>query len=199
MKTCALLLLLHSLGACAAPEAESFGNPALSEELLHMAEADQAIRQELIAGGIVQPSLELITRMMALDAEHLTRLQEIIDEYGWPGTSLVGSDASHAAFLIVQHGNHRTQEQMLPLVKAAFQNGGLDGQSYALLLDRVLIGRGELQVYGTQVAPIDQWKDGQPIVLPTADMDQVDALRASIGLPPLADYLKLIQEVYQSS
>ena len=160
-----------------------------------MAAEDQEIRKKLIASGIKHPDSALVAKMRDLDAAHVARLKELIQEHGWPGRSLVGADGGNAAFLIVQHADHATQEEMLSLVEAAYRAGDLDGQDYALLLDRVLVGRGEPQLYGTQVRPPDQWQQGQPTPYPIRDEERVDERRASMGLPPLAEYLSLVKDL----
>ena len=202
MKALLLLTLLLAAPAFAqnAPEASgetrSIENPDLRAELLAMVEADQAIRQKLIAAGMAEPDPAILAEMMATDARHLARVIEIVDAHGWPGADLVGSDGSEAAFLIIQHGDLATQERMLPLVEAAYRAGDLSGQSYALLLDRVLMRQGKPQVYGTQAAPFEEWVDGEPIAAPIADEETVDARRAEVGLPPLAAYLAMLKAFY---
>ena len=175
---------------------DTIAAPALRTELLTMYTEDQQIRKALIAKGVNHPDSALIAKMRKLDAAHTTRLKEIIREYGWPGTALVGKDGSNAAFIIIQHSDHETQEAMLPLVEAAYRAGDLEGQDYALLLDRVLVGRGEPQMYGTQILPPEQWQHGQPTPYPIREEHQVDQRRASVGLPPLSEYLALVKRIY---
>jgi hypothetical protein len=78
-------------------------------------------------------------------------------------------------------------------VKAAYEAGDLSGQSYALLLDRVLVGQGEPQVYGTQASI----QNGTLVVPAIADSAQVDERRAALDLPPLETYLDMMREMYQ--
>jgi hypothetical protein len=170
--------------------------PELRAELLAMAEKDQAVRRELIAAGADNPDRKLLEKVIAVDSANTARIREIVAEHGWPGAALVGTDGCSAAFIIVQHAAQATQEEMLPLVEAAFRAGDLEGQSYALLLDRVLMKRGEPQVYGTQILSFDQWEDGRPAAYPIADEEHVDERRAEMGLPPLADYLEMVKRVY---
>ena len=47
--------------------------------------------------------LEIFEEVDSVDNKNLTRLKEIVDQYGWPTYSLVGKEAANAAFLIVQH------------------------------------------------------------------------------------------------
>lgn len=198
MKTLfALALLLLAVPALAQDLAE----PALRTDLLDRLAAEQDIRMRLIGTGFFAdptqaPSpevLALMAEMQATDAANAGFVSDLVDAHGWPTPGLVGADGVNAAFLIVQHADAEVQERMLPLVEAAYRAGDLPGQSYALLLDRVRIGRGESQVYGTQAGP---GPDGAIVIAPTVDDDALDARRAEVGLPPVADYLAMLAEAY---
>lgn len=73
--------------------------PALRDELLAMARADQLER----AGD---PSLPPGTRLPP-EQDHVraVRLAAIIDAHGWPTRELVGKQASSAAWLVAQHAD----------------------------------------------------------------------------------------------
>jgi uncharacterized protein DUF6624 len=171
-------------------------NPDLREELLKRVKQDQTIRNELIKKGAQHPDQAVLARMQTIDSENTARMREIIKQFGWPGPEIVGEDGTEAAFLLVQHADREFQKQMLPLVRGAYQSHKLSGQDYALLLDRVLVGDGKPQVYGTQAKPIDQWKGHEPVLEPIEDEKNVDKRRAEVGLFPLAEYLKLLRTMY---
>jgi hypothetical protein len=183
---------LATPSAAAPPVAD----PALREELLKREEEDQAIRNELISKGVEQPDKSILARMTEIDAANTERMKAIVQQHGWPSRKLVGSDGAHAAFLLVQHADPAFQKEMLPLVEKAYKSGSLSGQSYALLLDRVLVREGKPQMYGTQAKPFEEWKDGQVAAMPIEDEANVDKRRAEVGLPPLSEYLKMMKQVY---
>jgi len=170
--------------------------PALRRELLRRVEQDQAIRNELISKGIKQPDKAILARMQAIDTANTERVRAIVRQYGWPGPELVGRDGAEAAFLLVQHANLTFQKEMLPLVEKAYRSGGLSGQSYALLLDRVLVGEGKPQVYGTQAKRFEEWKGQEPVLEPIEDEANVDKRRAEVGLPPLSEYREMLKRFY---
>ena len=60
----------------------------------------------------------------------------------------------------------------------------------------MLVGRGEPQVYGSQpdVAP-----DGTTSIPETIDNATLDARRAEVGLPPIAEYMEMVRQMYQSA
>ena len=187
--------LTTALQAQTAPKTAA-ANPALRQELLNRLQQDQAIRNELISKGIQQPDKAVLARMQAIDSENTGRMKEIIKQYGWPGPDLVGEDGTDAAFWLVQHADHEFQKHALPLARRAYKSHKLSGPNYALLLDRVLVGDGKPQVYGTQAKPIDHWKGHEPVLQPIEDERNVDKRRAEVGLPPLADYLKFLKQMY---
>ncbi len=165
--------------------------------LAHVVRLDDALNGGLLARLPDGTAVEFSRRRAQALRD---RLLEVVDAHGWPTPALIGADGVNAAFMIVQHADPATQERMLPFVEAAYHAGELPGQSYALLLDRVLVyARGEPQVYGTQAVPVGEWVEGQAAVLPTIDDTTLDARRAEVGLPPIADYLVLLTEMYAPS
>lgn len=200
LKHLAALCCLCALAAGAQAQttgAPPVADPALRQELLKMVAQDQAIRNELIKKGIERPDKTLEARMTAIDRANTARVKEIVRRHGgWPGPELVGPDGTEAAFLIVQHADHATQKEMLPLVRSAYKSGKLSGQSYALLLDRTLVGDGKPQVYGTQAKRFEHWKNGEPALEPIEDEANVDKRRAEVGLFPLSEYLKIMKQLY---
>jgi hypothetical protein len=66
------------------------------------------------------------------------------------------------------------------------EDGQADESELAYLEDRVAVNQGEPQTYGTQVRCVEG--AAQPAT-PLAQPDEVDELRAGVGLDPLADYM----------
>lgn len=172
---------------------------ALRQELLAMTQADQAARVAIIkafadrgvdlTGGkpITDPAVVAAmtaenAKLAATDAAHRTRLKAIVSQCGWPGKSRVGADGEGAAWLVVQHADADPafQDECLKLMAAA-PPGEVEGKHLAYLTDRTLITRKRPQRYGTQMGA-----NFEP--LPIEDPKQVDALRAKLGLMPLAEY-----------
>ena len=127
----------------------------------------------------------------ALDARNLARLREIFSEHGWPGQSLAGRDGATAAFVILQHADHQTQVEYLPLVKTAVEAGELERRYFALLQDQILVAERRPQIFGTQL----YWDDttGKLEPFPIEDEADVDSRREEIGMMPLAEYVELMR------
>src|SRR5688572_27664452 len=126
-----MLILLMSGGVWAQQQARD-GHPrynALRRELIKMGNEDQKHRDELteylkeLSKPGTSRSMEnfaaLVKKQETIDKRNLKRLTMIINKYGWPARSLVGKEASEAAFLIVQHADLASQKRYFPLLKAA--------------------------------------------------------------------------------
>jgi hypothetical protein len=74
---------------------------SLRDELLRMEAADRDLHTELSRSGEIYRGHH--PRLRALHRQHGERLRDIIDAGGWPGRSLVGREAAHAAWLLLQH------------------------------------------------------------------------------------------------
>ena len=121
------------------------------------------------------------------DSINLIKVKAILDKYGWLGEDVVGGQGNSTLFLVIQHSNQKTQEKYLPMMREAVKNGKADGSSLALLEDRVALGQGKRQIYGSQIGRDPDTK--LYFVLPLEDPDNVDKKRADVGLPPLANYV----------
>lgn len=174
-------------------------NKRLEVELHQMGADDQkyrgVIEAELIkmsSNGTARASDEFVAAVKSqdeIDARNIARLEEIIKQHGWPGRTLVGEEASMAAFHILQHSNLTRQEKYLPLLKKAARKGDARPADVAMLEDRVLVGKGKKQLYGTQVRSGPD-TGGKLVLAPIEDEKHVDKRRASVGLMPLKEYLR---------
>ena len=195
MRTTILILSL-ALTAAGAGAGQTPRDTALTRALLERVRLDQAIRDtfvlQLQAGRAVDSSLA--ARMAAIDSANTTWLKAVVARRGWPGRSEVGPEASNAAFLIVQHAVHDSafQAQALSLMERGVANGEVRGADVAMLADRVAVHRGQPQRYGTQAKLLE----GRLVLDPIADSAHVDERRAALGMPPLREYVRLLDSMY---
>jgi hypothetical protein len=166
-------------------------NRALRTELLAMAAEDARVRAELAADGSLFEGYH--PRMAEVHQRNATRLEQVVDEFGWPVPGLVGDDGAVAAWRIIQHaiGNPRLQRRCLPLLEAAAAKGELPLTPVAMLTDRILFFEGKPQKYGTQFDLDDNGELGPHEI---ADPDGVDDRRKKVGLPPLAEQILKMRE-----
>jgi hypothetical protein len=158
---------------------------ALAAELIAMAEEDQRVRAQLLAEGVLFEGYQ--PRMAEVHHRNAIRLAAIMMEMGWPGRSVVGREAADAAWLVLQHaiGDPPVMRRGLELLRS-LPPGEVDPIQAAMLEDRVRSHSGLPQIYGTQF-DWDEWGGMRP--RPIEDEAHVDARRAAIGLPPLAEKL----------
>lgn len=129
-----------------------------------------------------------------VDYRNTERLKTIIDTIGWPSISKVWREGAANAWLIVQHADHdlEFQKKCLALINLE-PEGEVAKRDIAYLEDRIAIGDGKPQIYGTQFY---MNSDGQLQPLPIQDADNVDMRRKEIGLGTLAEYQKRMRELY---
>lgn len=192
------------------PKAKSFKEPQLRRELLERIKVDQAARNVIIEWmknhskvGAFDPAAlsddlkaefeQLSLAIRNTDEENTKRLDEIVEQHGWPTISLVGQDGANAAWLLVQHAdrNAKFQRKCLDLM-TGLPTEEISQRDLAYLTDRVLLAQGKKQLYGTQMAPAD----GKWAPRPLEEPDNVDRRRAERGLEPLADYIKQLESAY---
>lgn len=167
--------------------------PALHRELLAMMARDQAVRESTMRGDGKRQTPAEIRAMHGVDAANLRRFKQIFRRLGMPGVSQVGRDGAEAAFLIVQHAyGDPIQTAALRAMERMVASYEVAPSAYALLLDRVLMSRGEPQRYGSQ---FQRLPDGKALVLYTVEAPaELDARREAMFLPPIAIYACILQK-----
>lgn len=137
--------------------------------------------------GWDSPQMDSLWKIQtAADEANLARIEKVIAEYGYPGKSLVGPANMGTAFLVIQHSNQEAQEKYLPLLKKAADDGEVRWSSVALLIDRVLLGQGKKQIYGSQVSSNEE--TGEYFFSPIENPMKIDSIRNTVGLRPLQSY-----------
>ena len=121
------------------------------------------------------------------DSLNVIDIIKIIEKNGWPGKSLVGEKANIAIWLVIQHASLDIQKKYLPLLQESVRKGESNGKHLALLTDRILMREGKKQIYGTQI--INDPKTGKSKVYPIDNPQNVNKLRAKVGLGNIEDYL----------
>jgi len=208
--TLVMVAMLFGASSSVAQEVGDEKEPELRAELMRLVKDDQKIRGEFNKFrrehglfGIDNKSLnekldkdsalkkgfqDLALQMQQFDDGRLVRMKEIIAKYGWPGRSLVGTEAATAAYLIVSHAvrdvafKRSALEAMKKLPPCEVENTQLGS-----LTDRVLLAEGKKQLYGTMIFVKP---DGTFAPNPIEDEANVDKRRAELGLQPLAEYIR---------
>lgn len=167
--------------------------PVLTKQLAQRAARDEASRNAAINANR-QSRTAAIKRLSAVDKANLAWLKPEIETHGFPTIEQVGVAGVKNAWLLVQHADRDPafQAQVLAELKPRLKVESFLKPEYALLIDRVRIHQHKKQVYGSQFG----FKNGQMFLKPTADPAGLAERRASMDLPPMADYRCVMQAVY---
>ena len=167
-------------------------NVELHNELIERMNHEQKLRMELTDKS---DDIRTMMNMIITDAQNTLWLSDIIDRYGFPGKSLVGEDGAKAAWLIVQHSPApQFQKKCLPLLEEAVRQKEVDAIDLAYLTDRIRTSEGKAQLYGTQGKP----ENGVIVPFPIEDEENVDERRKALGLEPIAEYFRNMNEFYKT-
>lgn len=120
------------------------------------------------------------------DSINTQRITELIDSIGYPGKSLIGSSLASTAFLVIQHADLETQEKYLEIIKQDADEEEVRWSSVALLIDRVEMRNDRPQIYGSQVGSDPDTNENYFFEI--ENPEQIDSIRATVGLPPLQEY-----------
>ncbi len=175
-----------------AKKAEAKLNKPLISELDSINVDDQQYRSRIddikSAYGINSKEMkELWDKINKADSINLIKVKAILDRDGWLGPDIVGNAGNTTLFLVIQHSDQQTQEKYLPVMREAVKKGNAQASALALLEDRVAIGQGKKQIYGSQI--ITDPKTGKDTLSPIEDFANVDKRRAAVGLQPLQEYV----------
>ena len=181
-----ILLMLALLPTLSAAQTK----PVLQEQLLNMAQQSKQIqaRQKSDATEALKNMAADISRL------HTQTLNEIVQLQSWPTKAQVSEQGVRAAFELVSYSNNLSfQQNMLPfIIQSYMDKQGMSGEAVAIFTDKVSIAQGKSQVFGTQADLIG----GKIVFFQIENEDSVDQLRAEMGLPPLQEYKKVLEALY---
>lgn len=174
----------------------------LTRELLRMGERDQEVRGQVVEhlrkNQTTEIPSQLRRQMSRVDRDNLIRLKRIVGQHGWPAVTVVGQAAAQAAWLVAQHADSdpEFQAQVLELMSPLVPEGEVAATNFALLTDRVLVGRGEPQRYGTQYKTVEidgvvHFGPSTPIV----DPDGLEQRRSALNLSSHVEYVLQLREM----
>jgi len=119
--------------------------------LLSRINQDSSFKDSL-ATSFQKPSTEISyfiwTKQQSIDSSNLVYIEKIIDQYGYPGKSIVGDTTCEVAWYVIQHSPRI--EKYFPTIKEAGKKKELPFQLVAMMEDRLLMQQGKCQIYGTQ-------------------------------------------------
>jgi VWFA-related protein len=134
-------------------------------------------------------------RVFEARSRNNARLCQILNEFGWPSSGLVGKDGVAAVFYLIRNSRQLDlQAALLPVVIAAVKQGEGEKRHVADLVDRMRVDSGMKQLFGTQV----RVANGFLVLPPIEDEAHVDDRRKQFGMLPLAEHLRILERQYQT-
>jgi hypothetical protein len=116
--------------------------------------------------------------ILEFDSIALGRVITIVDKYGWLGKSKIGFVANQTLYLTIQHADMNYREKYYSLLETSAKNGESNLFDMATMKDRMLVDKGQEQIYGTQ-------KDMEGKYFPIADLKGLNKRRRQVDLEKL--------------
>ncbi|WP_276090419.1 DUF6624 domain-containing protein [Pedobacter sp. JY14-1] len=161
---------------------------ALRREINLMTLNDQKLRYQKIQAKSDSARETIDRHIMKSDFSNMSRVKEIIKQYGWLKISQIGKDGQNNLWLIVQHADQDVlfQQTALKAMEKLKETKEINMENYAFLYDRVQCNLNYKQLYGTQV----EWSgNGTASAFRTILKEYLaDKRRQKIGLQPLKIY-----------
>lgn len=147
------------------------------KELIELADKDLSVREKLLKAGVLSgayhPEMESIHRANA------KRLREIISKIGYPTIPKVGTEASNAAWLIIQHAIGEPEFMKECLMMMEENSNDINPTNKAYLHDRVQVFQSKPQKYGTQLT-------ADRAIYPIENKENLNKERKKVNLPALS-------------
>lgn len=154
------------------------------DSLQLMGQADQDIRKK---GRELGWTEEVRNQMWYIDSVNEVKLQELIEQYGFPSWKLVGREGATHAWLIAQH-SHSLLPKYLAKLRQAVKNNDDDRGHLAYMEDRYLMRQGRPQIYGSQLHGSGPNTGYYPIM----DIRNLDQRRWEMRLSSYSEYATLL-------
>ncbi len=140
-----------------------------------------------------------IEEQRVIDSTSIIFIERVIEKYGYPGKTLVGTPTNIVASQVILNSNKL--EKYLSVLKGAGEKGELDLSLAVTMQDRYLMLQNREQVYGTQSTTINS-KTKKPIsvIWPIKNPELVNIKRKEMGLEEtIEQYCKnLLGETYRA-
>ncbi len=198
------LTILLSLTSLTAQHNESVTMPELAQKISYLSDKYEGIRNQknemLLKYRPASPEIkDLDTRLADQMNINYAAAKRIMETNGFPNHDMVGKDATHKFWMMVQpmDGYPDFQMQVLRGMATAVEQDKADWTDFAYLTDRVLINQNKPQHYGTQVYYDQGEKTYKPH--PVDDLTRTNERRAELGLPALDDFLATTNKKYEGA
>ncbi len=164
--------------------------PKIAKLIIELKDADLKFREKLIKEKKLSEGYN--NAMETLHIKNAEKLNEIIDEIGFPTIEKVGIEASESAWLIIQHSISKPEfmKKCLKLLENVALENKVYEKNLAGFSDRINVLEGKPQLYGTQ---FDWDKNGELSPNEYDDLLKVNFRRLKIGLNTLEEQTQIIR------
>lgn len=162
-------------------------NSGLREKLISMMDAESKVRQQVLAAGRRYDGYSEV--LETLHIQHAEEFLRIVNEYGWPGKSLVEKDGATAAFILARNAISKPdlQKQFFKHLQKAVTVGEATAIQEACLQDCILFYQGNPQ----QCGMFFDWDESGELVANVENIAEANERRKKLGLKTLAEDLLL--------
>jgi VWFA-related protein len=168
-------------------------NKKLQQDLLQIRQNTALIYDDLSRAGSESKSLE--ERLKRQQEANSLRLCQILKENGWTSKPLVGAEAAEVSSTIFTDSpSLEFQQNLAPVMEAAFEIGEISKSSYARIVDQLRVRAGKKQVFGTSVGISKDLL----FLYPIENEAKLAELRREYELPPLVDQIRRLEQKYQA-
>lgn len=165
----------------------------LENELVKLATATQEKLQDYVKQEKKTDSLR--KRVSSQNEKATAKLCQVLKDVGWPTKGLVEEAGVQSAFYLLKtSAPYELQRDLLPVIVAAVKQDESQKPEFAGVLDRLRVGAGMKQLFGTQAII----RNGFLVLYPIEDEAHVDERRAQFGLRPMAEHLRTLERQYQT-
>jgi VWFA-related protein len=169
-------------------------NKKLKAELLKMAIKQQELLQVVIAKDQSKKGDQ--EKLRKTYEDHAVKLCQILKTNGWPTTTLVDPEGVFATYQILKNGGtFELQRDLLPVIVATIKKDPNQKREFAGLYDRLRVGAGMKQLFGTQAVSTG----GFLVLYPIEDPANLDARRTEFGLSNIDVYIRGLEHTYGKS
>ena len=164
----------------------------VAARLAELVSEDQQDRVSLSVESMQDTSY--LKALITADSARTAELLRMMTSPVWPALSEFADSTLSDFLLIVQHSpssdlRARALSEFQPLALA-----GRMGPEFALLFDEVRSDQGQPQRYGTNFR-----MEGDRLVPQAIEsLAALDSLRGTLGLPPMAEYVRVLSEAYDA-
>jgi VWFA-related protein len=166
-------------------------NKKFKEELIKMATRQRELVQQVVEKDQTKKSDQ--EKLHKVYEEHTVKFCQLIKTNGWPTTAVVDEEGVLAAFHVLKNAaTFELQRDLLSVIVAVIKKDPVQKREFAGLFDRLRVGAGMKQLFGTQAVSMG----GFLVLYPIEDETKVDARRAEFGLSTMDVYIRNLERTY---